>query len=645
MQIEKYNKPAELRLIQACREGDDTIFSMERPEKGSADNTIRAGLIRALLLGTGDCTPPARGLWIEGAWITGKLDLQGEALPVPLVLLNCTLEEDVMLRDCTLPALHLTGTHLPKLDAQRLQCNGPLHLRAGFQATGLVDLTGATIDGQLDCAGGKFLAKGLALNCDTISVGAAVFLRTGFEAQGEVNLVGAKIGGQLSCTGGKFLAQDKALNCNGISVRADVFLSEGFAAQGEVNLVGAKIGGQLDCDRGKFLAAIMALNCNGISVGASVFLRNELEAHGKVNLVRAKIDGQMACNRGKFLAEGIALHCDATIVGADVFLQDEFEARGRINLNRAEIAGNLVLSSATLTTGLDAQGMRVRAQFVWADIEGDGIEVDLIDAKVGTLVDSPGSWTSVKRLRLSSFRYDRIESKMDVQERLDWLTKHDASVRPFTPQPYVQLANVLRRQGMISAVNTVMIKREDLQRDADMKQAVQGNEWWGLFALVMLLRPFLSLPFKWMFGYGHQPSRVLFWIAVILGITICCAQQIHIHGQFAPTSSVVLTSQDWLDSFPTEPLHPDSPLWRTQMDAWAQTTSGRDYTSFSAFLYALDLFIPLDALGQEKNWAPSAERGWWGEWGHRLRWLVQMAGWVIAAIGAAVVTGLIGRRD
>ena len=597
MQIEKYNKPAELRLIQACREGDDTIFSMERPEKGSADNTIRAGLIRALLLGTGDCTPPARGLWIEGAWITGKLDLQGEALPVPLVLLNCTLEEDVMLRDCTLPALHLTGTHLPKLDAQRLQCNGPLHLRAGFQATGLVDLAGATIDGQLDCAGGKFLAKGLALNCDTISVGAAVFLRTGFEAQGEVKLVGAKIGGQL------------------------------------------------DCDRGKFLAAIMALNCNGISVGASVFLRNELEAHGKVNLVRAKIDGQMACNRGKFLAEGIALHCDATIVGADVFLQDEFEARGRINLNRAEIAGNLVLSSATLTTGLDAQGMRVRAQFVWADIEGDGIEVDLIDAKVGTLVDSPGSWTSVKRLRLSSFRYDRIESKMDVQERLDWLTKHDASVRPFTPQPYVQLANVLRRQGMISAVNTVMIKREDLQRDADMKQAVQGNEWWGLFALVMLLRPFLSLPFKWMFGYGHQPSRVLFWIAVILRITICCAQQIHIHGQFAPTSSVVLTSQDWLDSFPTEPLHPSSPLWRAQMDAWAQTTSGRDYTSFSAFLYALDLFIPLDALGQEKNWAPSAERGWWGDWGHRLRWLVQMAGWVITAIGAAVLTGLIGRRD
>ena len=387
---------------------------------------------------------------------------------MPLGLIHCTLEEDMMLRDCTLPGLYLTGTHLPKLNAQRLQCNGPLHLSGGFQATGLVDMSVATIIGQLDCDDGKFLAK------------------------------------------------DKALNCEPISV------------------------------------------------------------------------------------------------GADVLLSEEFEARGRIVLFRAVITGNLQISGATLTTGLVAQGMRVRAGFFWRNVTGDGIEVDLIDAHVGTLIDSPGSWTSVKRLRLSSFRYDRIESKMDVQERLDWLAKHDATVCPFTPQPYVQLANVLRRQGMISAVNTVMIKRKDLQRDADMEQAVQGNEWWGLFALVMLLRPFLSLPFKWMFGYGHQPARVLLWIAAILGITFWFAQKIHIHGQFAPTSSVVLTSQDWLDSFPTDPV-PDSPLWRLQLDAWAQTTSGRDYTSFSAFLYALDLFIPLDALGQEKNWAPSAERGWCGD--------------------------------
>ena len=67
MQIEIYDKPAELRLIQACREGDATIISLKRPEEGSADNTIRAGLILALLLSTGDCKPPAYGLLIFGA--------------------------------------------------------------------------------------------------------------------------------------------------------------------------------------------------------------------------------------------------------------------------------------------------------------------------------------------------------------------------------------------------------------------------------------------------------------------------------------------------------------------------------------------------------------------------------------------------
>ena len=123
---------------------------------------------------------------------------------MPLGLAHCNLEEDVLLMDCTLPGLYMPGTHLPKLNAHRLQCNGPLHLREGFQATGLVDLTGAKITGQLACVGGKFLAKDTSLNCNGISVGADVFLSGGFAAQGEVNLGGAKIDGQLACTGGKF---------------------------------------------------------------------------------------------------------------------------------------------------------------------------------------------------------------------------------------------------------------------------------------------------------------------------------------------------------------------------------------------------------------------------------------------------------
>jgi hypothetical protein len=385
-----------------------------------------------------------------------------------------------------------------------------------------------------------------------------------------------------------------------------------------------------------------------MSTKSSVSLQYGFEAHGKVNLAGAKIAGQLDCSGGKFLAEGVALTCYASTVGVDVILVDGFEARGAVDLGRAEIARDLDMSGAKLGKGLFASEMRVRGGFFWRGVQGDGITVKLLDAQVGTLHDQPGSWHDVKELHLSSFRYDRIESDMDVQERLDWLAKHDATVSRFTPAPYVQLANVLRRQGFAGEAAQVLIRRKDKQRAAEWDAAVTGMD--GTFQRELIAsahqyRPLLSLPFKWLFGYGHQPVRVLPWIAIIWLVTFWFAEQTHRRGQFAPTSAVVLNSPEWLRSFPSTPLPASSPLWRAQLDAWVKTEPGRDYESFSAGLYALDLFIPLDALGQEKNWAPSASRGTWGKWGHRLRWLVQMAGWVITAVGAAVITRLIGRRD
>jgi cbb3-type cytochrome oxidase subunit 3 len=306
------------------------------------------------------------------------------------------------------------------------------------------------------------------------------------------------------------------------------------------------------------------------------------------------------------------------------------------------------MSGAKLGKRLIASGTRVPAGFYWQHVQGHGITVDLIDAQVGTLNDPPGSWHAVKELHLSSFRYDRIESDMDVRERLSWLAKHDATVSRFTSWPSLQLANVLRRLGFAREAARILIQREEKQRAAECNAAVTDiagilRRGWAGCKCVFL--HFLSWVFKWMFGYGHQPAWVLFWIVIIWLVTFWFAEQTHRRGQFAPTSAVVLNSPEWLRSFPCTPLPTYSLLWRAQLDAWVKTEPQRDYESFSAWLYALDLFIPLDSLGQEKNWAPSASRGTWGEWGHRLRWLVQMAGWLITAMGAAVITGLIGRRD
>ena len=144
MPIEDFKAPtdAERKLIENFSDGQYTIISEARPIKGSPDNTIRAELIRALLLGAS--APPARG----SAWITGKLDLKGQVVPAPLVLKSCFFEEDVILGYCTLPALCLNGSQLPALTAQRLLCEGSLHMQAGFQTTGLVDLTARRSQGS-----------------------------------------------------------------------------------------------------------------------------------------------------------------------------------------------------------------------------------------------------------------------------------------------------------------------------------------------------------------------------------------------------------------------------------------------------------------------------------------------------------------
>lgn len=78
---------------------------------------------------------------------------------------------------------------------------------------------------------------------------------------------------------------------------------------------------------------------------------------------------------------------------------------------------------------------------------------------------------------------------------------------------------------------------------------------------------------------------------------------------------------------------------------WNTTDTATDYETFNRGLYALDLFVPLDALGQENAWAPSKDRGALGWWAYYARWLVQMSGWIITVVGAAALTGGIGCKE
>ena len=223
---------------------------------------------------------------------------------------------------------------------------------------------------------------------------------------------------------------------------------------------------------------------------------------------------------------------------------------------------------------------------------------------------------------------------MDVKERLDWLAKHDNSVSRFTPQPYVQLVNMLRQKGFAAEAAQVLVRREDKQRAADWERAMNKvgvSLKQELIAFAHQYRPLMSLRFKWIFGYGHNPARASLWVAGLVAITTWFSNETYIRGQFAPISAVVLTSKEWLDVFPDAALSADSPLWKLQLEGWAPPRAR--LRGLSRLALCAGRVYTAGCFGVGKNMGPL-----------RIARLVGRAGPPVALAGANVRLGDYRRR-
>ena len=186
----------------------------------------------------------------------------------------------------------------PALRGSGLQVGQDMILTRGFTATGsgkdgAVVLAGARIGGQLSCDGAKlFAGPGPALLAFRLEVGQDMYLTGGFTATGSsrdgaVNLAGARIGGNLDCAGAVVRNRSgPALSASGLQVDQAMYLTGGFTATGSrgsgaVVLAGARIGGQLSC-AGAVLrnGSGPALSAGGLQVGRDVDLTGGFSATG-----------------------------------------------------------------------------------------------------------------------------------------------------------------------------------------------------------------------------------------------------------------------------------------------------------------------------------------------------------------------------
>jgi len=559
--------PAERKLIRAavnaneavCGPNDRDDDPNNNPKDSKTwrpDRRIRAEVLRWLCVDSRarDCVDPD-GIAVHGARIDGALNLSYARVPFPLRLWVCRLTEFAYLHSTQIPMLDLRGSWVASLQAEGATVAGDVFLHR-VHADGEVNLMAAQIGGDFDCGGARLYnspakRNGGALVADGISVKGNLFLNvvrsehvsTSFHASGEVRLLGAQIGRNLDCRGGEFInpqsgfkESGEALSADGISVGGTLSLSDGFSAEGEVRLIDARIGTNLDCTRGKF-----------------------------VNPQKREGVGEMALNAERAEVKG------------DVMLINGFSANGTVSLAGTRVLGNVDCRNGKATT------------------------LVLERTSAGSIMDDEGSWPAHGNLYLDGFVYGRIVSGHpknrvldDAETRLRWLNLQPDT--PFAPQPYLQLAKVLREGGDDDGARRVLIEMEDRQWNHK-----KDPHW---------IDPVQRWPLKLTVGYGYQPLWAFWEVLGLSALGWIISRRCYLAG------SIVPTDKEAYQSFKAEGQPPPH------------------YNTFAPLVYSIEKSLPLVNLGQADKWQPdpspaplSSKEGRTTRLGQTLTW-PRFLGWL-----------------
>ena len=215
-----------------------------------------------------------------------------------------------------------------------------------------------------------------------------------------------------------------------------------------------------------------ALSAQGIEVAQSLFLRGA-RVTGTTFLNSAKIGGNLECDGAILTAQaGDALNAQSINVAQGLFLRN-YEVTGWVRLSGAKIGGYLDCEGATFDgksgDALTLQRASVGAALVWRNVTVTSGMVMLAAATVGDLWDDVASWPRAHgpslpkpqpQLHLDGFAYTRLfDTTTRAKDRLPWLAAGSYWQGQFTPQPYTQLAKVLREMGHDREARIVLMER------------------------------------------------------------------------------------------------------------------------------------------------------------------------------------------
>ena len=440
------------------------------------------------------------------------------------------------------------------------------------------------------------------------------------------------------------------LQADRLEARGGLFIS-GATVDGEIRLRGARIGGSIEADGTKIAAPDgFAIDADGLEArgGFLVRMRRCARGHQSSPVVRLGGDDNVAGARidrpgeDSLNGDGIAARGDMAMRGATI--------SGEVRLLGAQFGGDIDCTSATLAQpgGYALRLNRARidgAFFLRQDASILGT-LDLTATEIGAIDDEEASWPQKGDLLLNRCRYGAfIGGPIDAASRLRWLDRQVSErwEEDFWPQPYEQLATVLRQMGHDEEARAVLIVKERLQRRARRSRAKSPL----LRAALALKDGLLAVTVR----YGRQPLLALLWLILFWAIGVVVFGLAEQNSALKPNSPVVLRSLEWTmcnlqktDSryMPStgQVMAGRASAGQTQLSCFLSQPEASSYPEFNPLMYSLDALLPVMEIGQKQYWRPDPAKPQ-GMLTLNYYYFLSVIGWALSLLAVAGFSGLV----
>lgn len=581
------------------------VFEPIDPVKWPAWQTLSADFLRTITAFEPWCGARLRPwIRIRGARFDALVDFENDHVDAELGLWSCRFEADINLMGATATRiLNFQGSCFAgKIVGDRLNAQSGLFLRDGAFIHGDVRLLGAHVAGSIEGTRSVFGATFLA---DGLTVEGSAFFDDGVKMGGPFRLAGGEVSGHLSCVGGAFLSAvsiaetevTRTVSLVNASVSGDL-LANDMEVGGNLQFGGLNVGGGLRAD--------------GTRVDGSMFLNSGARVEGETNVMGARVCQHLACNDGELV--GLVMG-DELVVEGSLYLRDGATLRNGGNFIRSRL-GKLDISGSLIGGEINLSGGDLGDELTLCHFAGNeprwlpDASLILRNARVHALQGAVEAWrtrdeeggadprATVAR-DLTGFSYQRLGG-LGAKEKQTlavaspgklraWLRAARDPSGDFTPSPYRQLADALRRDGREEKARKVLIALGDHERDCAPRFSARR--------LVLSLSHLLI-------GFGYRNWRALAaFLAVAVGFAVLGAvwdPSVHFNDE----SLTLAEARAWLGySFDTALPFVDLDPER---DNFLISRFGGTPPTWSRFMFAFERLLGLVVL----SFALAGISGW-----------------------------------